>query len=1063
MNIPSSQTKIPQGFKFRFSLEEHAGAIIWLAWSPDGGLLASSSADNSVIVWDASKGAIRNKLTGHGDAVVALAWSPDGKSLLSGSYDGTIRKWGKAGTVVRKVDIGDTTPNEVVFSPDGDRVAIGCEDGKVRIWNKSFNGRAKVLTVSTDEIYSVAWSPDGRQLAVSTDGGEIHVFETRSKWGSVAVIDNGSDAVYDVVFSPDGKLLACASQSGDITIRLSGTWKSLAVLKGHTDEVSCVRFSRSGRHVASKSFDGTVRYWDANEGKELARLHEPSQNYWLSGIAFHPTQPVLATLGAGDTIIRVWDLDEGQLKISPRRISERSGASKRQRPAAIHVPDLPEQLVTACADGQCVIYVGAGLSAPAGLPKWSELVQRLLEWAVENQIVRGDMADSLREALGNGDVSQVADMIVSEVNQEKTAKAFNKHLSRLLNYNRPALPPTYSIVKDIPFAAALTTNLDDLLEKTYENRNIPKFTPTDADQLLTDLQNGQFFVLKLFGTIDRPDTLMLSPVEFESKLSSNPWFSKFMENVVVSKTLLFVGASLEGIEGYLKALRFSSEHRTREHYAFVEVSGNAWRVKADILKRRYGINVIPFTPSDEYPEVREFLAKLSDEVRKRLTAAKAGRKSSDSGTIKKVTLRNIGPFGELELNLHENWNVLLGDNGVGKSSIMKAIAVGLVGREARAYAGRLIKAGENAAEIVIEFYEEEGIKYRTQISATGGNNADVDTLPQAPIERTGGILSLGFPALRTMSFDRGAEQIAAVHERPIAQDLLPIVDGRPDPRLDSLRDWLIRLDHVIKSETKPSERRRYINLRDRFFKIIEGLTPGLEMKVEVDVKLKQVYVRTQDGKIPIESVSQGTVSLLGWIGVFLQRYFAISKHAAPTSEERAIVLIDEIDAHMHPRWQQIIIPRLKDLLPNVQFIATTHSPLIVSGMPPNQLFRFARGSAGRVVQLEVLPEMSSGRADQILTNDLFGLESSKDLETQGLLEKYNRLSMKKRLTAADKQQLTTLARKLQRRVPSPEERKEARIASEMISDFYREKIRELPEERKKEMLREVESKLLEIS
>ena len=57
--------------------------------------------------------------------------------------------------------------------------------------------------------------------------------------------------------------------------------------------------------LIQKSFDDTVRLWDVEDGAEIARLQEPSQNYWLSGIAFHPKQLTLATLGEADTIIRV--------------------------------------------------------------------------------------------------------------------------------------------------------------------------------------------------------------------------------------------------------------------------------------------------------------------------------------------------------------------------------------------------------------------------------------------------------------------------------------------------------------------------------------------------------------------------------------------------------------------------------------------------------------------------------------------------------------------------------------------------------------------------------------
>ena len=63
----------------------------------------------------------------------------------------------------------------------------------------------------------------------------------------------------------------------------------------------------------------------------------------------------------------------------------------------------------------------------------------------------------------------------------------------------------------------------------------------------------------------------------------------------------------------------------------------------------------------------------------------------------------------------------------------------------------------------------------------------------------------------------------------------------------------------------------------------------------------------------------------------------------------ALILMDEIDAHMHPLWQQQLLGRLKKLLPNVQVIATTHSPLVVAGLEVEEVTRFVRNEAGEVV------------------------------------------------------------------------------------------------------------------
>src|SRR6266568_499061 len=88
-----AQSSIPPGFTLRQTLRGHSAEIFRIAWSPDGRVLASGSADNTIRLWDVQMGQALRTLEGHTESVPYVAWSPNGRVLASGSFDSTIRLW----------------------------------------------------------------------------------------------------------------------------------------------------------------------------------------------------------------------------------------------------------------------------------------------------------------------------------------------------------------------------------------------------------------------------------------------------------------------------------------------------------------------------------------------------------------------------------------------------------------------------------------------------------------------------------------------------------------------------------------------------------------------------------------------------------------------------------------------------------------------------------------------------------------------------------------------------------------------------------------------------------
>lgn len=128
--------------------------------------------------------------------------------------------------------------------------------------------------------------------------------------------------------------------------------------------------------------------------------------------------------------------------------------------------------------------------------------------------------------------------------------------------------------------------------------------------------------------------------------------------------------------------------------------------------------------------------------------------------------------------------------------------------------------------------------------------------------------------------------------------------------------------------------------------------------------------------LPFRALSDGYRAYIGWIGDMLFHLCMGASSGAKLVETRGVVLIDEIDLHLHPEWQRIVLPTLSAALPNVQFIVTTHSPLVVGSLETANLFLLVEQDGASVIKR--LAEKVYGRsAEQILLSPYFGLESTR--------------------------------------------------------------------------------------
>ena len=404
------------------------------------------------------------------------------------------------------------------------------------------------------------------------------------------------------------------------------------------------------------------------------------------------------------------------------------------------------------------------------------------------------------------------------------------------------------------------------------------------------------------------------------------------------------------------------------------------------------------------------------------------------------------------------WNVLLGVNGTGKSTLLQAMALTLVGPTIGSELLRLgerdkwIRRGHDMAilDARIGLSDRDTIvkgrrrvkPYPTRLYVSGSQPTQVEgvdlrqptlvvspklrrSLEAGPYSGAGGWFSAGYGPFRRLSGGGLEEdQRLAWQGGPAGRHVSLF---RESAALSRCEPWLRDLHNMANDKSLPKEAREKATRRLSAARLLvdsllpQGMRFGKITSQEVN------FINASGLAVELGQLSDGFRSFLSLAIDLLQQIIDADewgqiKGSATDAchiDTEGVVFIDEADTHLHPSWQRELGMRMCQVFPKIQFIVSTHSPFVAQAAHPGCLFVVRTEADGQATVTREEESVLGWTADQILLSPLFGLASTRDPDTDALMRRRQTLLGQRARNSAQVAELAKISAKLTKRLTAP--------------------------------------------